>query len=178
MPRFAALLGSINVGGNQLKMADLKAALEDAGFANVATVVASGNVLFDLPENASEATEAEIAQMVQYRSGIASFAFVRSQPELQAALDENPFVGVGEDKFVHVHFLERQLAEEAFAKLFTDYAGKGSEKLSGGDRALHVDYAEGVGPSKLTGDFIGRRLGCRHTARNVRSLRRIIEAMN
>jgi len=178
LPRVAALLGSINVGGNRLKMTELKAALEEAGFANVATVVASGNILFDLPHEADAATEAEIAQVVQDRFGIATFACVRSQAELQAALDENPFAGVGEDKFVHVHFLAGQPAEEAFAQLFTDHTGRGSEKLSAGNRALHVDYVDGAGASKLTGDFIARRLGCRHTARNVRSLRRIIEAMN
>ena len=47
MARHVALLGSINVGGNRLKMADLVVAMEKRGFANVATVVASGNVLFD-----------------------------------------------------------------------------------------------------------------------------------
>lgn len=178
MPRFAALLGSINVGGNQLKMTELKAAMEEAGFANVATIAASGNFLFDLPHEADAATEAEIAQVVQDRFGIATFACVRSQAELQAALAENPFAGVGEDKFVHVHFLASQPAEQAFAALAADHAGRGPEKLAAGNRALHVDYAEGVGRSKLTGDFIAGRLGCRHTARNVRSLRRIIEAMN
>jgi hypothetical protein len=30
----------------------------------------------------------------------------------------------------------------------------------------------------MTGDFIARRLGCRGTARNIRSLRRIIETMD
>lgn len=47
MPRYVALLGSVNVGGNRVKMADLRAALEAEGFSDVATVVASGNVLFD-----------------------------------------------------------------------------------------------------------------------------------
>ena len=47
MTQYVALLGSINVGGNRLKMEELRAALEDAGFANVQTVVASGNVLFE-----------------------------------------------------------------------------------------------------------------------------------
>ena len=39
MGRRLALLGSINVGGNRLKMTDLKAALEDAGLAQVAGLV-------------------------------------------------------------------------------------------------------------------------------------------
>ena len=47
MARYVALFGSINVGGNRLTMADLRAAFEAEGFRNVETVVASGNVLFD-----------------------------------------------------------------------------------------------------------------------------------
>ncbi|WP_375289597.1 DUF1697 domain-containing protein [Qipengyuania sp.] len=42
MPHRVALLGSINVGGNRLTMAELKAALEKDGFEDVSTVVASG----------------------------------------------------------------------------------------------------------------------------------------
>jgi len=178
MPGFAALLGSINVGGNQLKMADLKSAMQETGFANVATVVASGNVLFDHPQTSDAVLAEIIAELVRSRFNIATFACVRTRSELQAALAENPFAGVGEDKFVHVHFLETQPEPEAFAKLAEDHAGRGPELLAPGTRALHVDYVGGFGTSKLTGDFITRRLGCRHTARNVRSLRRIIETMH
>lgn len=175
--RYVALLGSINVGGNQLKMAELRSALADAGFANVATVVASGNVLFDHAE-AADATLAErIAEVVKAGFGIETFAAVRSKAELEAALAESPFAGDGEDKFVHVHFLTSQPDAAAFAKLAEDHAGRGKEKLAPGTRALHVDYVDGVGSSKLTGDFIARRLGCRGTARNIRSIRRIVEAM-
>ena len=44
--RYVALLGSINGGGNRLKMADLRESLEREEFEDVETVVASGNVLF------------------------------------------------------------------------------------------------------------------------------------
>jgi uncharacterized protein (DUF1697 family) len=177
MPRFVALLGSINVGGNQLKMAELRAALEDEGFESVATVVASGNVLFDHPKEADAKLAAQIAGIVKDRFGIETSATVRSRAELEAAIAENPFVGKSEDKFVHVHFLTCQPDKAAFAKLEEDHAGRGEEKLARGTRALHVDYCDGVGNSKLTSDFIARRLGCRGTARNVRSIRRIVEAM-
>ena len=47
-----------------------------------------------------------------------------------------------------------------------------------GDRALYIDYVEGAGNSRLTGPFIERRLGCKGTARNLRSLHRILAKMD
>src|SRR5438552_14543588 len=47
MARYVALLRGINVGGNNLiKMGALKACFEKQGFGDVATYIASGNVLF------------------------------------------------------------------------------------------------------------------------------------
>lgn len=47
MTRYVALLRGINVGGNNMiAMAALRTCFEEAGFENVATYIASGNVLF------------------------------------------------------------------------------------------------------------------------------------
>ncbi|MBD3730233.1 MAG: DUF1697 domain-containing protein [Sphingomonadales bacterium] len=177
MARYVALLGSINVGGNRLKMADLVAALEKHGFSGVATVVASGNVLFDHPRAAEPALQDEIAKIVQEEFGIASFAVVRSRAELEQALAESPFADQGEDKLVHVHFLAHQPDKDAFDRLVADHAGRGSERLALGTRALHIDFVDGVAGSKLTGGFLEKRLGGKGTARNVRSIGRIIEQL-
>ncbi len=175
--RLAALLGSINVGGNRLKMADLRAALEAAGFANVATITASGNVLFDGdPANQSEYS-ARIAEVIAAKFGIATFAIVTTREGLLASVAESPFAGDGADNMVHVHFLERQPGPEAFAQLAGDHEGRGSERLAPGTSALHIDFVDSAANSKLTGPFMAKRLGCRGTARNVRSIRRIAEAM-
>jgi uncharacterized protein (DUF1697 family) len=45
MPRYVAFLRGVNVGGVNLKMAEVAATLTDAGFSDVTTVLASGNVL-------------------------------------------------------------------------------------------------------------------------------------
>lgn len=45
--KYVGLLRGINVGGNnKIKMADLKIAVEKAGYSNVATLIQSGNVIF------------------------------------------------------------------------------------------------------------------------------------
>ena len=58
MARYIALLRGINVGGINIKMADLKDAISSLGFDNVKTVLASGNVLFDSDRTDREAIKA------------------------------------------------------------------------------------------------------------------------
>ena len=47
MTRYAAFLRGVNVGGVNLKMAEVAKVLGDAGFTNVRTIFATGNVLLD-----------------------------------------------------------------------------------------------------------------------------------
>src|SRR5207245_11806670 len=47
MTRYAAFLRGVNVGGANLKMAAVAKAFEEAGFTNVRTILASGNVLLE-----------------------------------------------------------------------------------------------------------------------------------
>ncbi|MCP9222280.1 DUF1697 domain-containing protein [Erythrobacter sp. LQ02-29] len=173
MTRYAALLGSINVGGNQLKMAELRAALADRGFANVATVIASGNVLFDHAPATDAELAARIADVVKNDFGIESLVVVRTANELRAAIDDNPFVGENEDRFVHTHFVPEPLDRPAFEAFVAAYDGP--ERVAVGDRAFFVDYRGGVGDSKLHQKM--RPLGLRNTARNVGSLQRILDKM-
>ena len=88
----------------------------------------------------------------------------------------HPFAADGAEQFVHTLFLDGQPEPEDFARL--DRERTGPERLAMGDRALHIDYCAGVGESKLVGAFIERRLHLRGTARNVRSMRRILAKMD
>ena len=47
MTQFAAFLRGVNVGGVNLKMAEVATALTDAGFDNVRTILATGNVVLE-----------------------------------------------------------------------------------------------------------------------------------
>ena len=176
MPRYLALFGSINVGRNRLTMADLRAALESEEFLNVETVVASGNVLFDHPERPDEGLEEKLGLMMHDRFGFDSLALVRSRAGLAAAIAENPFAADGQEQFVHTLFLDGPVDPAGFARLVAERTGP--ERLAMGDRALHIDYCAGVGESKLVGVFIERRLGAKGTARNLRSMRRILAKMD
>ncbi|WP_324826760.1 DUF1697 domain-containing protein [Qipengyuania zhejiangensis] len=177
MQRTLALLGSVNVGGNRIKMADLRRELESRGFAKVETVAASGNILFDGNHGAGKDRRSEIAGVLREVFGFESLVVLCDPEQLVSAIEDNPFHGRGEDRFVHTIFLDGQPDETRFDALLAEHREKGSERLALGDRVLYLDYVHGVGVSSLTGPFLYRRLGCRGTARNMTSLKRILDRL-
>lgn len=178
MTRYVALFGSINVGGNRLKMADLRHAFEREDFEDVETVVASGNVLFSFDDRPTDGLEELFSHMMRERFDMKSFVAVRTREEIRAAIDGNPFAADGAENLVHTHFLGCQPSQAQFQALVEDHEGRGPERLALGDRALFIDFVDGAGNSRLTASFIAKRLGYDGTARNIRSLRRIFEKMS
>lgn len=181
MTRLVAFLGSINVGGNRVKMVDLVAALTHAGFAEVATIAASGNVLLTDARDPA-LLEVQLEGLVQHRFGFKSCAMIRTAAQIRSAIDDNPFHGTGpehgSDKMVHSIFLSQQPVQAAVDALIAEHRSKGSERLALGDRVLYLDYVHGVGVSDLSNKLLERRLGCKGTARNMTSLKRILEKMD
>lgn len=181
MTRLVAFLGSINVGGNRIKMVDLVAALTDAGFRDVTTIAASGNVVLT-DERDPALLEIQLESVVQRTFGFKSCAMVRTTGQIRSAIDDNPFHGTGpehgSDKMVHSIFLSQQPDKAAVDALIAEHRAKGSERLALGDRVLYLDYVHGVGVSDLSNKLLERRLGCKGTARNMTSLKRILEKMD
>lgn len=180
MGRVVAFLGSINVGGNRIKMVDLAEALRDAGFGDVSTVAASGNVIL-ADEHDPAMLEMRLESVVQQRFGFKSCAMVRTAAEIRSAIEDNPFHGTGpehgSDKMVHSIFLSQQPDVATVDAVIAEHSAKGSERLALGDRVLFLDYVHGVGVSDLSNKFLERRLGCKGTARNMSSLKRILGKM-
>ena len=174
--RYVAFLGSINVGGNRIRMADLRGRMEKRGFGTVETVAASGNVLFASDEGEAQLCQ-RIAALIEEDFGISGFAVVRSIEEVRSAIEDNPFHGEGSDKMVHTIFLPHAPVAGGFDALLGAHRDRGGERLAMGDRVLYLDYVHGVGVSDLTGRFIEKRLGCRGTARNMTSLKRTLAKM-
>jgi uncharacterized protein (DUF1697 family) len=66
--RYVALLRGINVGGKTLiKMADLKACVEELGLDDVSTYIASGNVLFESGKRDVARLETKIERAIEQR---------------------------------------------------------------------------------------------------------------
>ena len=90
MPAYVALLRGINVGGkNIVRMADLRAAFEDAGYEAVSTYIQSGNVLFESDEPRAS-LERHIETMLESAFGLSLVVVVRSHRQLRNVVDRAP----------------------------------------------------------------------------------------
>ncbi|QDK31614.1 DUF1697 domain-containing protein [Sphingomonas sp. IC081] len=173
MTRYCAFFESLTVRGDRLSMADLRYAFEREELENAETVISSGNVLFEYEERPSEGLEDLLAYLMRDRFDLKAFVAVRTRAEIRAAVEENPFAGESGDSFVHTVLLSGQPTQAQFERLQADHGTLGGERLALGTRCLFIDYARPPAESLLTMEFVGNRLGCRATARNVRSLARI-----
>jgi len=89
--RHVAFLRAVNVGGRIVKMDELRAHVETAGFTNVETFIASGNVIFDTPAKAGPALEARIEAALKKALGYDVPAFVRTLAEVSTAAARRPY---------------------------------------------------------------------------------------
>lgn len=180
MARLLALLGSINIGGNRVKMVALKEAFAEEGLDVIATVAASGNVILS-DDTEPVYIETQMERILADRFGFKSCVMVRTRDEVASAIADNPFHGEGpkhgSDKMVHSIFLSQQPKQSAFDELLEAHKSKGSERLALGERVLYLDYVYGVGVSDLSNKYLERHLKVKGTARNMNSLKNILAKM-
>jgi uncharacterized protein (DUF1697 family) len=94
MFRFIAFLRAINVGGGRtVKMQSLRQIFESLGFFNVATFIASGNVVFETTTKRTETLERMIEKALKEALGYEVRTFVRGEDELAKIANHRPFPG-------------------------------------------------------------------------------------
>lgn len=92
---YAAFLRGINVGGHRkIRMADLRAALEAQGYANVKTVLASGNIRFDAEERDASQLRKALERLLRQEFGHEIPVLVRTVAALQRLVQTKPFEGI------------------------------------------------------------------------------------
>ena len=93
--RYIALLRGINVGGHKLiKMEALADAFKSAGFRNVKTYIASGNVIFESGSGNVAALTRKIEKILLATFGHQISVLVFTLPEFQQIVAINPFKGL------------------------------------------------------------------------------------
>ncbi|WP_233493800.1 DUF1697 domain-containing protein [Desertihabitans brevis] len=171
--RRAVLLRAVNVGGAKLPMAELRQIATDLGATEVATHIASGNLLCSPPGAAADFDRA-LERAVEERFGFFREAISRTGPELRAALEAFPFE-VHERRFCYVVFLLDQPRADAVAAAAEVDTGAEQWQLIGRD--VHLRYADGAGRADPRLDRALRRLANPGTARNLNTVAKLVELL-
>jgi uncharacterized protein (DUF1697 family) len=120
MARHVAFLRAVNVGGHVVKMDHLRKLFESIGLSNVATFIASGNVLFDAPARKAGSLEKTIAARLHSALGYEVATFIRSETELSTVARYRPFPDGDAEATgasLYIGFLAAPLGPEARRKL-------------------------------------------------------------
>ncbi|SDD56066.1 DUF1697 domain-containing protein [Auraticoccus monumenti] len=168
--RRVVLLRAVNVGGASLPMAELRALATSLGAEDVATHIASGNLLCTPPGD-PDVFDRALEQAVQERFGFFREAISRTPEQLRAALDAHPFEVV-DARFSYVLFLLHPPEPAAVTAAQEVDTGPELWQLVGQD--VHLRYAEGAGRAHPGLDKALRRLRTPATARNLNTVRKLV----
>lgn len=91
--KYVALLRGIGPSNPNMHGAKLKEAAESAGLKKVRTLLSSGNVIFESGIQDQKKIEEMLEKIWPARLGFNSMSIVRSQFQLQALVDANPYKG-------------------------------------------------------------------------------------
>lgn len=172
MTRYAAFLRGVNVGGVNLKMADVAKALEDAGFRSVRTILASGNVLFDSGSGVDTVRKkAEKA----LRDSFGYDAWVLAYPidTVAAIARAYPFQREVPDHHSYVTFVTDEQVLDELADLAKDAPAQ--EKIERGDGVIYWQVPKTATLDTTIGKTMGKkRYKSSTTTRNLRTLDKVL----
>ena len=173
MTQFAALLRGVNVGGVNLKMAEVAAALTAAGFANVRTVLASGNVLLESSSGvAAVRKKAEAA--LRERFGYDAWVLAYDIDTVRTIDEAYPFERELDGYQSYITFVADDAVLVELAAL-ADQAGP-DEKISRGDGVVYWQVPKGSTLDSTIGKTMGKpRYKSSTTTRNLRTLAKVLQ---
>ena len=175
MPTYAAFLRAVNVGARVVKMEALRSILGKMGLANVQTMIASGNVVFDTPQRSVSRIEQAIERELQQALGFTVTTFVRTLPELRA-LAEHPLVSgkaLDDGASLYVAFV-RQTPSAEVKRQLTALKTESEDFQVYEHHVLWVVRAR-FSDSAVAGPSLERTLGVPTTVRNATTVRRMVE---
>lgn len=172
--KYAAFLRGINVGGKTIiKMEALREVFSALGFENVKSYIQSGNVIFETRKTDDEKLAAKIEAAVE-KEFFKTPVMVRSIDEIKEAFENNPFANEEfEDKLFHLIFLAEKLSDEK-AELLLSKSTE-NEKFAVRNREVFCLLRGGFSDSLLGKKYIDNKLKTPATARNWRTIRKILE---
>jgi uncharacterized protein (DUF1697 family) len=171
--RYAAFLRGVNVGGVNLKMAEVADALTDAGFTGVKTILASGNVLFDSKAKVdSVRTKAERALRDTF--GYDAWVLAYDIDTVRAISDKFPFEREVDGHHSYITFVTDPEVLDELAGL-AKQAGP-DEKIKRGKGVIYWQVPKTGTLDTTIGKTMGKkRYKSSTTTRNLRTVDKILK---
>lgn len=172
--KYVAFLRGINVGGKTIiKMELLREVFSSLGFENVKTYIQSGNVMFETRKTGDEKLAAKIEAAIE-QEFFKTPVMVRSIEEIRDSVESNPFAGEEfEDKLFHLIFLSEKLSDENAEMLLSNNSK--NEKFAVRNREVYCLLRDGFSNSLLGKKYIDNKLKTPATARNWRTMKKLLE---
>jgi uncharacterized protein (DUF1697 family) len=172
MTNYAVFLRGVNVGGVNLKMAEVAAALTAAGFTNVRTILATGNVLLESASGVAgvrKKAEAALRETFGYDAWVLAYDI-----DTVRAIDEAyPFEREVDGYQSYVTFVADTAVLDELAALGSE-AGA-DEKISRGDGVIYWQVPKGSTLDSTIGETMGKpRYKSSTTTRNLRTLAKVL----
>jgi uncharacterized protein (DUF1697 family) len=170
--RYAAFLRGVNVGGVNLKMAEVAKAFEDAGFAGVRTILASGNVLLE-SRSGVDAVGKKAEKALRDTFGYDAWVLAYDLDTVAAISEAYPFEREVEGHHSYVTFVTDEKVLDELAELAKD--AKADEKIQRGEGVIYWQ----VPKTRTLDTTIGKTMGKQRyksstTTRNLRTLDKIL----
>ena len=172
--KYVAFLRGINVGGkNKIKMETLRERCSALGFENVKTYINSGNLIFETAKIDDLKLAAQIETAIEKEFGLQIKVIVRTIAEIENIIKNNPFAGQFEnDKDLHVFFLDEEMPSEKRELLLSNNSA--TEMYFVQNREIFCLLRVSVLDSLMGKDYIGKKLKVSATARNWRTVTKIL----
>jgi uncharacterized protein (DUF1697 family) len=175
---YVALLRGINLAGkNKIPMADLEKMFTKAGCTNVRTYIQSGNVIFRAAAEISVRLPEMIAAQINKQFGYKVPVMLRTVEEIGDVIRGNPFLkeGAPEDS-LHVLFLADLPNPPAVKNLDPNRSSPDTFIVLG--KEVYLRLPNGMGRTKLTNPYFDSKLKTISTARNWRTVTKLLELMD
>lgn len=98
MPQYIAFLHGINLGKRRIKMADLKAIVEQLPVRDVSTFIASGNVILASRQSSASKMETKLSSHLEAQLGYSVGVTIRTPQELATIVDQAPLSDLWADQ--------------------------------------------------------------------------------
>ncbi|MBU2939124.1 DUF1697 domain-containing protein [Lacinutrix sp. C3R15] len=173
MNTYIALLRGINVGGHKkIPMAALRELLIKTGFQNVQTYIQSGNVVLQSSEKNTKTIEAIIGEAITSYFQFEVAVLVKTKQELELIFKSCPFE---EDKKVASYFLLLQETPEKNAVAIASKKEYKEEEFKIVNNCIYFYNPAGYGKSKFNANYFERTLKTPATARNYKTMKKLID---